>query len=148
MIREFRPSDIGSLYDIALASLDESYQPEIFRYFHSQWPAGQLVMCLPDGTVVGFVSSVKQDMRTVRIMMLAVLPRFRSMGIGRRLMDALRARAAIEGVSVMTLEVRTTNRRAISFYTENGFLPSGTLEGFYNDGGSALRMVGNVQLNI
>lgn len=148
MIRDSRQSDMGDMYRIALASLDENYSPEIFSYFSMQWPSGQMVMCSPDGTVAGFISSVKLDSSTVRIMMFAVDPRFRGRGIGTRLLSALRMRAMMEGMTAIVLEVRTGNERAIAFYRNNGFVPSGVLEGFYNDGGPAVRMIGRVQLNI
>jgi len=148
MIRELRVNDIPEIHIIAALSLDEIYSPEVFEYFTMQWRPGQLVAFSADGCPVGFVSSAKIGRDTVRIMMLAVDPAHRSRGIGRELIAALRMRAMLEGITNITLEVRDTNTQAISFYRSNGFIPLKIEERFYNDGGSALRMIGRVQLNI
>ena len=143
IVRDFRLSDISDLYRLASLSLDEEYAPEIFNYFHMQWPAGQLVVCLPDGRVVGFISSTRTD-GDARIMLFAVDPMYQGRGAGSRLLDALRMRARMNGIHTLTLEVRNNNIRAISFYRHRGFMTSGVLERFYNDGGSAVRMTGYV----
>lgn len=148
MIRDFRLSDIDDVYRIASASLDESYSPDVFKYFYMQWPAGQLVLCTPNDIPIGFISSAKIDRDTARIMMFAVDPMFRSRGLGRTLINAFRNKALIDGIRIITLEVRETNERAIRFYRKNGFMPSELLPGFYNDGGTAVKMLSSVQLNI
>ena len=143
IVRDFRQSDISDLYRIASLSLDEEYAPEIFDYFRLQWPAGQLVVCLPDGRVVGFISSSKMDMSTAKIMLFAMDHNYRGSGAGTRLLDALKMKARMEGIRTMILEVRPTNMRAVSFYRHRGFVPAGVLERFYNDGGPAIRMICN-----
>ena len=37
--------DTDALYDIALRSFDEYFDPSVFNYFRTQWRTGQLVAC-------------------------------------------------------------------------------------------------------
>jgi len=52
---------------------------------------------------------------------LAVLPEFRSLGIGRTLLDAAESRARQLNCCKLTLEVREDNERARSLYRSVGF---------------------------
>jgi len=148
IIREFRHDDTFYVHKIASLSLDEEYLPGIFLYFQGQWPSGQIVACGYDDIPVGFVSAVMTDRSSARIMMFAVDPDHRSCGIGSMILTALRQKAAMQGIRNITLEVRVHNDHAISFYRKRGFIPCGTLEQFYQDGGNALKMTAPAQLNI
>lgn len=53
----------------------------------------------------------------------AVLPGFRSRGVGRALLDELEKRARERGCCKITLEVRDTNDRAKALYRRRGFGP-------------------------
>ena len=141
MIREYVQEDSDELYSIALSSLDEMYEPSVFFYFHSQWPAGQLVACDYSGRPVGFICSVRAG-NQVRVMMFAVRPEYRCKGLGQQLLDRLRMNAVMAGMTSMTLEVRPENVNAVRFYKRNGFRVTNTLPRFYQDGGDAIRMDG------
>jgi len=148
IVREFRQDDTYYLHRIASLSLDEEYSPEIFPYFHGQWPSGQVVACGYDDVPLGFISAIRTEGSSARIMMFAVDPDHRSRGIGSGIMAAFRQKAAMQGMRSMTLEVRVQNNDAISFYRKRGFVPCGVLRGLYRDGGDALKMTAPVQLNI
>ena len=147
MVRTSRESDYGELYRITLSSLDEIFQPEIFHFFQIQWPSCQFTACTFDDRPAGYLSAVR-DGNAAKIMMFAVDPSMRSKGIGRMLLNTFRQRAFMEGIRTISLEVRPTNTRAISFYIRQGFSKAGTIENFYNNGGSAITMTSPVQLNI
>jgi ribosomal-protein-alanine N-acetyltransferase len=100
------------------------------------------------GRQIGFISASRIDASHAKIMMFAVDPDHRSRGAGTRLLSAFRQRIAVQGMRDMTLEVRVSNNAVISFYRKRGFVPCGILERFYTDGGDALRMVSQAQLNI
>jgi ribosomal protein S18 acetylase RimI-like enzyme len=72
--------------------------------------------------------------------MFAVDPSLRSMGMGSELVIRFRQAAMISRISHISLEVRPSNVRAISFYKRHGFTPSEVLKGYYSDGGDAVRM--------
>lgn len=146
-IRDYREGDSGDLYDIALRSFDEYFEPAVFDYFRTQWSTGQLVACDVTGRIVGFISSTRLEGRRIRIMLFGVLPEYRRSGIGKMLLDALRMRAMLEGQLSITLEVRTSNMDARRFYRRNGFVETDILPHYYRDGGDGVRMTASVQMN-
>jgi ribosomal protein S18 acetylase RimI-like enzyme len=56
------------------------------------------------------------------------------------LFEAVEQRIKAYGVSEITLEVRQTNPAGLAFWQKQGFVPFGTLPGFYEDGEDAVRM--------
>jgi ribosomal-protein-alanine N-acetyltransferase len=148
MIREYDPKDADRLYEILCSSLDESFAPEMLSYFHLQWPKGQLVVCDFSGRPIGFISVSKIDSTHARIMMFAVDREYRSFGAGTKLLIQLKQLAMMNGIKRISLEVRPTNIRAISFYQRHGFVATEVLRSYYNDGGDAVSMNLLVQLNI
>lgn len=146
-IREYRDSDAEVLYNIALQSFDEYFDPSVFSYFRTQWRSGQLVACDLAGNPIGFISSTRLGGRKLRIMLFGVLPGYRNMGVGKQLLDSLRIKALMEGMISITLEVRTSNEDARRFYRRNGFMETDILRQYYRDGGDGVRMVAPVQMN-
>lgn len=140
MIRSLRTDDMNDLYDITLMSLDEAFLPDVFYGFYQQWPEGQFVSCDFLGKAIGFLCAVRLVDGGARVMMFAVHPSFRGRGKGTELMDALIRRARMEGLRYITLEVRQENLPARKFYKGKGFFEVGTLDRYYSDGGSAVRM--------
>ncbi|MCL1984260.1 MAG: GNAT family N-acetyltransferase [Methanomassiliicoccaceae archaeon] len=148
IVREYDPADSDRLYMIMCGSLDETYGQEMLSYFHLQWPKGQLVVCDYSGRPIGFLSSSKIDNSHARIMMFAVDPNFRSMGLGSELLIRLKHIAMMNGMNHISLEVRPSNMRAINLYRRHGFVPTEIMKNYYNDGGDAMRMDLLFQLNI
>jgi ribosomal protein S18 acetylase RimI-like enzyme len=56
---------------------------------------------------------------------MAVLPKYRGQGIGRRLLDACLAKAKSKGITRVELEVRIDNSQAIKLYEKAGFSREG-----------------------
>ena len=65
----------------------------------------------------------------------AVLPDWRRQGVGGRLMVELMRLARDLGASVMTLEVRLSNKPARALYARFGFRPVGIRPRYYSDNG-------------
>ncbi len=140
MIRPMRRDDLNDLYDITLMSLDEAFLPDVFFGFYQQWPEGQFVSCDFLNKAIGFLCSVRLMDGGARVMMFAMHPNYRGRGKGTELLNALMTRARMEGIRYITLEVREENLSARKFYKGKGFIEVGTLERYYSDGGSAVRM--------
>ena len=140
MIRPMRRDDLNDLYDITLMSLDEAFLPDVFFGFYQQWPEGQFVSCDFLNKAIGFLCSVRLMDGGARVMMFAMHPNYRGRGKGTELLNALMTRARMEGIRYITLEVREENLSARKFYKGKGFIEVGTLERYYSDGGSAIRM--------
>lgn len=71
---------------------------------------------------------------------LAVREDLRRRGIAQALLDQLIARAQRDHASTISLEVRVSNRAAISLYARNRFRPSGLRRGYYKAREDALVM--------
>ncbi len=76
----------------------------------------------PVGMLVAFKNFSTFTVRPmVNIHDLIVLPEFRGLGIGRKLMEAIEVRAREEGCSRITLEVRHDNVKAQTLYVSLDF---------------------------
>jgi [ribosomal protein S18]-alanine N-acetyltransferase len=72
--------------------------------------------------------------------LLAVDPRYRRRGLGRRLMEWLERTAVVAGISEIGLEVRASNAAARRFYGALGYAEVGTLHGYYGGVEAAVGM--------
>jgi len=63
--------------------------------------------------------------------LLAVEPRYRRRGLGRRVMEWLEASAVTAGIAEVGLEVRISNPGARRFYRMLGYQEIGLLQGYY-----------------
>ena len=146
-IRGYMKGDSDDLFNIAVNSFDEFFDPSIFSYYDNQWHNGQLVACDITGKPIGFITSDRVGSRKVRILLFGVLPEYRNNGVGKQLLNAFRMRAMMEGYISITLEVRTSNQSARRFYRRNGFVETDILPHYYRDGGDGVRMSAPVQNN-
>lgn len=64
--------------------------------------------------------------------LLAVEPRFRRTGLGRRMVRWLEETAMVAGTFEITLEVRAGNARARRFYRQLGYTEVDVLPGYYD----------------
>lgn len=67
------------------------------------------------------------------IQRIAVEPRFRRLGIARKLMDAMVAFSRMRGVKSITLEVRESNEGARKLYGSYGFSQEAVRRGYYRN---------------
>ncbi len=64
---------------------------------------------------------------------IAVHPKKRGRGTGRKLMEAMEEFAVSEGVQAVTLEVRAGNGAARNLYSSMGFFEEAVRKGYYRD---------------
>jgi ribosomal-protein-alanine N-acetyltransferase len=74
----------------------------------------------------------------LHITLVAVDPRQRRQGLGRRVLGALLSDAHRRGATCATLEVASGNSPALALYTRLGFRTAGVRRGYYRDGEDAL----------
>ncbi|MCU0758888.1 MAG: GNAT family N-acetyltransferase [Steroidobacteraceae bacterium] len=72
--------------------------------------------------------------------LLGVEPRFRRLGIGRRILRWLERSALEAGTFEVGLELRAANGAAQAFYRALGYEPAGRVPGYYEGVEDALRM--------
>ena len=84
-----------------------------------------------EGNTVGFVSfrAVEHE---AELLNLAVLPAFRRLGMGARLLDQVLQEAARRGALELFLEVRDSNPGALRFYERFGFKLKSRRRGYYS----------------
>lgn len=82
----------------------------------------------------------RANSRSIRLYSVCLLPELRGRGLVRKYLQA-----RIAGFSgcfeKMTLEVRKTNRQALSVYSSLGFKAKVILNGYYPDGEDGIRLV-------
>jgi ribosomal-protein-alanine acetyltransferase len=111
-----------------------------FRRLISQ-PGDALVIAEADGTEVGYALALfRRGLKVARLYSIAIAGTRRGQGIGRALLEALEDIACQRGAAAMRLEVRQDDEQATAFYQALGYVPIGTREDYYEDGGDALRM--------
>lgn len=87
-------------------------------------------LCLAGGEAAGFITLTKA-FDELQIDILAVLPKFRRMGIADRLFKAVCEFSENNGINSLTLEVRASNIPAISLYKKHGFRQVGLRKKYY-----------------
>jgi peptide alpha-N-acetyltransferase len=104
--------------------LSEPYPIYTYRYFVKKWPQHTFLAFL-DGKCIGCIVSklednVKNYWRTVKkrgyIAMLAVLPEYRRLGLGRKLVKKSIDQMKAEGADEVMLETEITNQAALRLY--------------------------------
>jgi ribosomal protein S18 acetylase RimI-like enzyme len=134
-----QPDDIFSVISLAYDLLPERYNPAIFNQFYESFPEGFLVAELHHA-VVGFLVGTRIDADRARILMLAVKTQHQRHQIGSQLLLRFLNDMRNNGMTIVELEVRTTNRIAFDFYRKYGFAVQDTLAHFYQNGDAAYQM--------
>lgn len=92
------------------------------------------------GHIAGFAIMEFGEERA-HLVLLAVRPAQRRMGIGRRLIDWLVLSARTAGMASVHLELRAGNEAARGFYRAMGFDETIVVPGYYRGREAALRMI-------
>jgi ribosomal-protein-alanine N-acetyltransferase len=78
--------------------------------------------------------------------LLAVDPRYRRFGIGRKLIVWLEETARVGGIFTINLEVRATNGGARAFYRTLGYQEVRAIPGYYSGRETAIRMTHDLRI--
>ena len=92
------------------------------------------------GRIAGF-GLMEFGEERAHLVLLAVRPAQRRLGIGRRLLDWLVESARTAGIASLHLELRTGNEAAQRFYRAMGFDETIVVPGYYRGREAALRMI-------
>ncbi len=120
-VRKFKPHDLDSVSVIEDESFPagQRYSRDVFLYYYRSRPDLFLVLeyC---GMVVGYViADYTSDFG--HIVSIAVHPRYRGRGFGKRHMREVEERLLAKRVRVITLEVAVSNTVAINMYKKLGY---------------------------
>jgi ribosomal-protein-alanine N-acetyltransferase len=131
IIREMTYDDLEEIQDIEKQCFTTPWNISSFRYELGNKDA-ILKTAVFNNEIIGYIC-VRTIMNVTHILNLAVLPRFRRMGIGSMLLrDVLQElRQSNTEIERITLEVRESNIPAIKLYEKFGFKITGRRISYY-----------------
>lgn len=140
-IREFNPSDLERVYQIEVESFSNPYEVSILQQLF-EIGAGFLV-AVENGEVVAYIIFWVKEEGLGHIIALAVDKKFRGQHIATRLlMMAINIFKTCD-IHRITLEVKSHNDVAVSFYQKFGFTIDRKVPKYYEDGSDAYVMFFN-----
>ncbi|RLF49810.1 MAG: ribosomal-protein-alanine N-acetyltransferase [Thermoplasmata archaeon] len=140
MIRQFRLNDLEPVSELVEENFREKYDTNFYLTFYNLWSRGMLV-AEDNGNIIGFLLGVVYDSHRGRVLILVVKEGYRGKGIGRAILDKFITICKSIGVTTVTLEVRKSNKRAISFYQKYGFRIVRVIPKYYTDGEDGYEMM-------
>lgn len=129
---------LSQVLDLEARAFEHPWSPELVAREVEQ-DHSLILVITSEEKVVGFVIAWL-ILDELHILNVAVDPALRRRGIARLLLGELLERAASNGFSLATLEVRVSNDPAIRLYRGLGFDAVGLRRRYYSDGEDALIM--------
>jgi len=115
------PDAFGSKFEVEVGASEEQWRDRITGWTHF---AAEV-----DGLVVGLIGAGPGEFSgTAALTSLWVDPRFRGLGVGSALIDAVEAWALGQGLSQVLLWVTETNQVAQRLYERRGFTRTGAVQ--------------------
>ena len=102
------------------------------------------VLVDPAGDLVGYLFAAWQYL-DLHVLKIATMPRYRRLGLARRLMGMAEDHVVEMGGDSITLEVRTSNSPALALYDSLGYRRVGCRRRYYPNGEDAIVMTKRVQ---
>jgi len=140
-IRPAAPADvpgIAALEQRAFAT--DRFNARQLRYLFTRARATALIAGDAAAPLGYAVALYRRGAASARLYTIAVAAAARGKGVATALVDAIATAARVRGCAALTLEVRADNSAAHQLYRKLGFVESGRLPGYYEDGAEALRM--------
>ncbi len=116
---------------------DPFLRGQLYFYYKKYSTKGSFVATI-DSIVNGYIFCIREG-DSIHIYTIGVANEFQRRGIGRKLIRLLKRMAIEEGLQVV-LEVSANNLPAIKLYLSEEFVTTGSEEGYYPDGSTALYM--------
>jgi [ribosomal protein S18]-alanine N-acetyltransferase len=136
VIKLFETRFFSHIMEIEKASFKNPYTSKILRLLASWYPE-LFLTALKGNLLVGYVVAAANEDRG-HIISLAVRPDCRRQRIGTDLLASLMERLKSLEVMTVSLEVRADNLAAIALYEKLGFVRSGNVRHYYEDGCAAI----------
>jgi len=130
-VRRLSYSDLPAVISVERRSFPTPWSLAMFVLELSK-PSGICLAASEGGELIGYLVCSRYD-RVWHLMNVAVTPERRRSGVATRLIARLFEEAG-EGLP-LTLEVRVSNRQAISMYERFGFRSAGVRPRYYHDNG-------------
>lgn len=139
-IREVREEDLDEVFEIEKLSFREPYPKSLLLIYSKISRETFLVVENCSGKIKGYIIGLIRWNILGHIISLAIHPSYRRKGYAKMLISEILRRFKDNGVKVVRLEVRVSNKPAINLYLKMGFKIAYTLKNFYLDGEDAYVM--------
>ena len=139
LIRLFQPKDTFPVIHLSSKVLTEHYDSGLFSYLYESSPWGFWV-CEFNQEIIGFIIGIQFQERTGRILMIGIEKAYRKQGIAQMLLKQILTEFQKRFLTIIELEVKTTNKTAITFYQKNHFKIEERIPHFYQNGEDAYLM--------
>jgi ribosomal-protein-alanine N-acetyltransferase len=134
--------DLEAIFAIECAAFaaDDGFEKQTLRS-HIQLPTADFLVAEKSGLITGYCTVFHRRKSTkARLYNIALRIDQRGSGAAASLLDEASRLARLRGATLMYLEVRADNARAIRFYEKHGFREFGVIPEYYHDGTDAIRM--------
>jgi ribosomal-protein-alanine N-acetyltransferase len=133
-LRRMRPSDVPEVLALEQRIFPTPWTQKSYEFELERNPASEQWVIEVGGEAQVVAYSVCWTLGDeMHIANIAVAPRFRRRGLGRRLLAHVLHRAVEKGLLSATLEVRASNLAAQAMYANFGFVEIGRRKRYYSD---------------
>lgn len=141
-LRPARPAEAAAIANLSRDLIEYGlrwrWQPALVAASIRAPNVNVIVACIREN-IAGFAIMRYRD-DDAHLDLLAVAPRYRRAGVGRRLLEWLEKCAVVAGIFNISLEVREKNEGAQLFYQHMGYRPLAHLPDYYQGIEAAFRM--------
>ncbi len=139
--RKARTTDLEAIYAIEQDrfGMDAFHKRQLYRLIKNE--GAQFILASASDVIVGyFILLFRRNSRQARLYSLAVVAGSEGKGLGQQLMVEAEKLALEKKCTLLKLEVRKDNTRAIQLYERNGYNVHATIPEYYKDGQDAMIM--------
>lgn len=150
-IREMEEKDLPSVLEIENACFIDPWKRENYIYEMTENPVScpwvvELSSSNSDQVVIAGYCIYWHTFDSATICKIAVHPAIQKRQLGSAMMDEIINDCYAKKVAYLTLEVRKSNYKAISFYEKHGFKKELVKERYYSNGEDAIYMIRRVDI--
>ena len=145
-IRDMTDNDLNRVMEIENSCFVAPWKlDDLKREIHENVLANMWVITVDD-FVVGF-SDYWHTFDSGTICQIAIDKRFQHQSLGSKLLKEIFASAYAKRIQNLTLEVRESNKNAISFYLKHGFKIVLNKKNYYSNGENAIYMIKEIKID-
>lgn len=135
--------DIDSLFELEKKTFISPWTYSQFEYEIKDNSFSKLLLIIDEDELIGYIDYwIIFDQATIN--KICIKDEYRRRGLAQKLLDICFKEVKENECMVITLEVRTSNEKAIKLYQKNGFDIVLTKPQYYSDGEDAYYMVKGV----
>lgn len=148
-IRLANDHDLDKLVQLEqLAFSADRFSEDQIYYFLTSSRATNFIIENETDTIGGACLLWRKSNRTARLYNIAINPKYQGHGYGLELLKECEKEAVYHGRNKLSLEVRTDNMKAIGLYQSLGYIKTGTVPSYYEDGTSAYKMSKELDISV